>query len=147
LWFPTGVAYTTDREPPVGQNEARQVVVHPQTDDVEPVAKTWVATPGGTMLVEGLQWQNVQPKFAALPNFTPSDLAQGSTRLELLNQLPDPNPGSGSPGIITTATVDYRPTGIVLDPSYVTVTNSYAGAYSFDTGVTYFVNSSTYFGG
>ena len=148
LWFPTGAAYATDGSDAPPANTARQVRVPNLGRDpgLVAVAKTWLDTPQMTVLVEGVRWADIQPKVQALPPAAPSFLpALPQDRLAWLNQLPAPHAFPQAGQAITLAAADYHPAGLVLD--YQTVPSSWWGNYSFDGGTTYYVSSSTYFGG
>ncbi len=148
LWFPTGAAYATDGSDTPALNTARQVRVPNLARDASlvGVAKTWLATPSASVLVEGVRWPDVQAKLQALPPAVPSFLpALPQNRLAWLNQLPSPHAIPQAGQAITLAVADYHPAGLVLD--YLTVPDNWWGDYTFASGTTYLVTETTYFGG
>jgi hypothetical protein len=143
LWFPTGAGFATDATQDPLQNEARAVVVRKDEDGMQPVAKTWLASPSAAILVEALKWQSIELEMAGLPESAPSANAPAGNRLECLNDLPAPSLNSNAIGVIKTATAHYQPTGFVLDWTAVPTSS---GSYTFSSSITYKVTNATYFG-
>ncbi len=145
LWFPTGTAYATDgaAEPALGS--ARQIRVSNLAGNgaLIGVAKTWLDTPLGNVLAEGVRWADVRPRLQDLPTASTTFLSpQAQDRLGLLLQLPLPD-AAPSGQAIKLATSDYRPVGFVLDWTGI----SGGGDYTFASGQTYYVTNSGYFSG
>jgi hypothetical protein len=94
LWFPTGAAYATDGSDAPALGTARPIEVPDvgNTFGLVPVAKTWLATPAGNVLVEAVRWPDLEPEIASLPLATQSALPTTAVpftqaaRLACLNQ-------------------------------------------------------------
>ena len=154
LWFPTGALYATDGSdaPPAGTARTVQVPNAGSATGLAPVAKTWLTTPAGNVLVEAARWPDLETQIAHLPPAMQSAFPTTAVpftqadRLACLNQLSAPR-AVPQPGIaITTATESYQPAGCVLD--YITVPSPCSANYTFDTyngSNTYYVSGSTYF--
>lgn len=149
LWIPTGAAYAMDTTAVRGTNTAAQVRVPnlAREPGLDPVAKTWLRTANGTVLVESVRCAEIQPALGSLPVVTQAVLpAVPQDRLACLAQLPSPKPRVESVPAIQLSGAPYHPKGCVLD--YFTISGG--GDYHFaltQFGSTYYVSNDAYFSG
>ncbi len=149
LWFPLGRTYAWDGSTNSdGTTPAQIRLVSPSSDTNQVLtAKRWLQTSDGrTVLVESVDWQDIAPKLASLPQpgrvASASNLRERVTRGRRLRATKVAVRKSSKP--MRVAAAPYRAKGFVFD--YVTVASS-GTDYTFSGGVTYYVNSSTYFSG
>ncbi len=140
LWFPLGRAFAWDGSTNSDTNTPAQIRLVSANSDTNQVlvAKRWVQTPDGrTVLIESVDWQDIAPKLASLPQ--PGGVASASNlreRVTKARQLPATNvAGKKSNKPMRVAAAPYRARGYVFD--YVTVVSS--PDYTFSGGVTYYV--------
>jgi hypothetical protein len=96
------------------------------------------------VLVEALDWRDLEPKLAALEGIK-SDVRQARSEPVQGRRLPAMRVAKATTPAksVRMASAAYAPRGFVLD--YVAVAGS--GDYTFASGVTYYISSSGYFGG
>ena len=101
LWFPTGKAYFTDDQTPRETNVAAQIRIYNPADDTNsiPVSKHWVQGTNGasSWLVESINWSDIQPKLAGLPELSQTgDPAHPTNQTAFTVPPPAPKPSAHS---------------------------------------------------
>ncbi len=147
LLLPIGHAFSIDPSTEGATNGSTRVrLLSPGRGASQlPLAKRWIASPSGNLLVESLDWSDIKAKLDALPRANQgAELSKPKKQLIAGRQLPPQKQAAGkrSPPI-RLATLDYRPTGYVADFIIVDGTGQNIN-WTFDSGVTYYVESSVY---
>jgi hypothetical protein len=140
-WFPTGsaLAFGTIPLPPPG--EAAPVrLIDPSAPDAVAAAKSLVNLAGLTVLVEEINYGDVQAMFAALPRTAMAPA--GRTVVELADRgrlIPKPPPSKPQSRPVRVASSQYSARGLVWDYPVLTTTSN---SITFTANSTYYIPGS-----
>jgi hypothetical protein len=147
LWFPLGRAYAWDTVSNTRTNVPAQIQrIGPGSHtDALLVAKQLLVLEKRNVLIETVDWRDIEPKMESLSR--PGRVASASrlkSRWATGRQLPSRRVAGGKPPSreIKVASVPYTPPGFVID--YVAYNLSHPPA--FESGVTYYVSGAVYTG-
>ncbi len=149
LWLPTGKAFSWEDESPRDTNVAAQISVYNPADDTNsiPVAKHWIAgTNGGSSwLIESVNWSDIQPKIASLPELSQADgPARPTNQTAFTFPPPAPRiPAHAHAPAVKVAGAKLQAPACVLD--YVTI-GTIATNYTFSNSWLYYIPTEGYFG-
>jgi len=147
LWFPLGRAFVWDGSTNSDATTPAQIQIARQGSDTNQVlvAKRWVQDEQRNLLVESVDWLDIAPKLAALPQAgRVAHAPELKDRVTRGRRLPANRVARQEQRdqAIKVASLPYNARGVIWD--YIIISVSYPN--TFESGVTYFFDWSVYTG-
>jgi hypothetical protein len=141
-WMPVGGVFPVGQTPLASPGQAAQIrLIDPADPAISPLAKSLVNISGQNVLIEEIQFADIQAQLktlglASAPP-TAAKVVEFAARAELLPPTPQPKATLAS---VRLASAPYLVNGLAMDP-YITLSNN-TNSYTFAAGSTYYIPSS-----